>query len=108
MSESRPPEQAVLIYLDGLSLPDEIYEEYDLMTLEDAIIAELERQPVGELDGNEFGPGETTLFLYGPDAEALWRAIEPAVTPYPLCRGARVVVRYGEPGAPLREFSLPA
>jgi len=31
---------------------------------------------VGEFDGNEFGEGECVWYMYGPDADALYRAVE--------------------------------
>lgn len=61
--------QAVLVHLDGTGLPDHIYHEYDLATIEDRLIEVLERERVGEFDGNEVRPEQTTLFMYGPDAE---------------------------------------
>lgn len=100
-------EQAVLVYLDGFNLPDEVYESCDTSTIEDLLVPVLESTGVGEFDGTETGPGETCLFLYGPDAEKLFTTIEPILTEYPLCQGARVVIRHGGPGAPQRELRLP-
>jgi hypothetical protein len=100
-------DQAVLIHLDAAGLPDDVYEEYDLGTLEDRLIDAVESGSVGAYDGNEFGPGVTTLFLYGPDAERLFAAIEPVLRAYPLCRGARVEVRAGGPETLAREVVLP-
>jgi hypothetical protein len=102
-----PQEQAVLVYLDGTSLPDAIYEANDLETLEDRLVATLSRAGTGEFDGNEIGPTETKLFLYGPDAEALFRSVEEVLRSYPLCQNARVVLRRGGPGAPEQEIRLP-
>lgn len=99
-------EQAVLVYLDGVNLPDEVYEEYDLATLEDQLVSTLAARTTGEFDGNEVGPEETCLYLYGPDAEALFTAIEPVLRQYPLCQNARVVIRQGPPGAAQRELRL--
>jgi tetratricopeptide (TPR) repeat protein len=101
-----PAEGAVLIQLDGRTLPDEVYQQYDLGTLEDQLAEIVETQGVGEYDGNEFGPETTTLFLYGHDAEALFKAIERAVRAYPLCQNARVTIRQGPPGTPERELIL--
>jgi len=44
MSESTQDEQAVLIYLDRQNLPDEIYEEYDVLTLDEQLTNVLEEQ----------------------------------------------------------------
>lgn len=103
---SDPPQQAVLVHLDGSSLPDHVYQECDLATIEDKLIEVLEREGIGEFDGNEVGPGETTLFMYGPDAERLFAGIERTLRGYPLCQGARVEIRRGAPGAEQREVRL--
>ncbi|WP_037625143.1 hypothetical protein [Streptomyces aureus] len=50
---------------------------------------------VGDVDGNEFGGGEVVIFAYGPDAEALYRVMEPDLRALPF-RPAHVVLRYGE------------
>lgn len=100
-------DQAVFVYLDGQSLPDEVYEEHDLATLEDQLSEVLEERSLGELDGNEIGPDEAVLFMYGPDAEAMFSGIEATLRSYPLCSNARVVIRQGPSGAPQREIRLP-
>ena len=104
---SSPNEQAVLVYLDGKSLPKAVYENYDLATLEDQLIDAIESQSLGEFDGNEIGPGESILYMYAPNAEALFTGIEPILRAYPLCQNARVVVRYGGPRSQVREITLP-
>ncbi len=94
---SKPEEQAVLVYLDGTSLPDSVCERFDLATLEDQLTAVINDKDLGEYDGNEFGPAGTTLFMYGPDARALFSAVENILRAYPLCQNSRVVVRLGGP-----------
>lgn len=98
--------QAVLVHLDGAGLPADVYERYDLATIEDQLTTVLEESGLGEFDGNETGPAETVLFLYGPDAERLFAGIEETLRAYPLCKGARVVVRRGELGAQERTLTL--
>ncbi|MHB9026499.1 MAG: hypothetical protein ACYC7E_20380 [Armatimonadota bacterium] len=95
--------QAVLIYLVDNDLPDEVYDQYDVATLEDQLIDVIDTQGLGEYDGNEFGPEETILFMYTPDAERLYAGIKSILESYPLCRNARAVIRYGGPGAKERE-----
>ena len=87
---------ALLIELDGVHLPERIYRDCDLGTLENRIEQILETGGLGELDGHESGPESTVLFLYGADAEALFRAVEPLLRDYPLCRGARLTIRQGD------------
>ena len=86
-------EGAVLIELDGTHLPESVYRECDLATLENRLEDALNEGEHGELDGHETGPENTTVFLYGADAEVLYRAVEPVLRDYPLCRGARVTIR---------------
>ena len=104
--DQAPLQQAVLVHLDGTGLPDHIYREGDLATIEDRLIEVLEREGLGEFDGNEVGPEQTTLFMYGPNAERLFEVIEQTLRAYPLCQGARVEIRLGGPGAQQRELRL--
>jgi hypothetical protein len=104
---NEPDQQAVLIHLDGTSLPDAVYEQCDLAALENDLIAAIEKEHLGEFDGNEMGPAETMLYLYGPDANRLFKGIEPLLLASPLCQNARVVIRTGGPGAPSTEVRLP-
>ncbi len=99
-------QQAVLVHLDGTALPAHVYEECDLATIEDRLMEVSDRENLGEFDGNEIGPTETTLYMYAPDAEKLFAAIVAALREYPLCQNARVVIRRGGPGAKSRELRL--
>lgn len=101
-----PPEQAVIVYLDGTDLPAEVYQNCDLATIEDRLTEVIERDGLGEFDGNEVGPTEAILFMYGPDAERLFSGVEQTLRDYPLCKGARVLIRRGKPGAEQREIIL--
>jgi hypothetical protein len=96
----------VLVHLDSVGLSPQIYADYDLATIEDRLIAVIEKQELGEFDGNEIGPGSTTLYMYGANAERLYAGIEATLRAYPLCQGARVIIRCGGPGAPQREVNL--
>ena len=104
--DERPAHHAVLVHLDGIGLPDNIYQECDTATLEDKLIAILDAKGLGEFDGTESGSKETTVFLYGPDADKLFAGIEATLRAYPLCKGARVVLRYGGAGATEKELKL--
>lgn len=100
-------EQAVIIYLDRSRLQKATFEEDDLSSLQYQLISIMEAKSLGEFDGNESGPDGTRLFLYGPDADALFAGIEPTLLTYPLCAGARIAIHYGGPGAKEREVVLP-
>ena len=96
---SSDSEQAVIVRLDGQSLPQAVYDEYDLATIEDELIEIITKNDAGEFDGNEIGGDGATLYMYSTDAERLFGLIEPALRAYPLCRGAKVTIRHGAPGA---------
>jgi len=99
-------DQAVLVKLDGVGLPDHVYEECDLATIEDRLIAVIEEKKLGEFDGNEVGERDTTFYMYRSNAEKLFAGIEAVLRDYPLCAGAEVTIRRGKPGAPERKVVL--
>ncbi|WP_405062253.1 hypothetical protein OG474_11580 [Kribbella sp. NBC_01505] len=67
--------------------------------LEREIRAVVDGSGLGEFDGDEFGGGEAVLYLYGPDADKLYAAVEPALQALPL-RPVQVTRRYGDAGDP--------
>ena len=96
--QQRSPTGAVLLeWCDGMP------PRWWLFSVEDALIDVLREHPeVGVLDGNEVSPGGATIYLYGPDCDALWRTVESTVrkiVPPPT----RVTVTPGEIGAVSRE-----
>jgi len=104
--KSGSAQQAVLVYLDGLRLPSQVYAQYDLETIEDRLIEVIRRDHLGEFGGNKVRGETRILFIYGPDAERLYARIEQTLRNYPLCQRARVVIRKGGPGAAQREVVL--
>ena len=104
--KSGSAQQAVLVYLDGLRLPSEVYAQYDLATIEDRLIEVIQRGHLGKFDGNKVRNQTTVLFMSGPDAERLYAGIERTLRNYPLCQRARVVIRKGAPGSAQREVLL--
>ena len=105
----KPPpilDQAVLVYLKGSGLPAHVYQECDLGTIGGRLRELIDREGLGLFDGNAIGSTEAILYMYGPDAERLFTGVERTLRDYPLCAGARVVVRRGGPGAEQRELTL--
>jgi hypothetical protein len=92
--------ETVLIRFEMAGSPDEFWE------LNNRLFELLDSSDVGDFDGNEIGQGEATLFAYGQNSERLFRAMEPVLRSYPICRDAQVVFRRGDPGAPESEFKL--
>jgi hypothetical protein len=73
-------------------------ERQDLMAFEDRLEDVIDEAGAGEFDGNEFGGGECVWYMYGPDADALYRAVEPLIREAKPRRGSFVVKRRGAPG----------
>lgn len=65
---------------------------------EQAIIVDLQLSAPG------FGESEEretcTLYMYGPDADKLFAAVEPDLRSSPLTRGGHAVKRYGAAASP--------
>ena len=92
-------EQAVLLYLED--------EDFDIMLgISDKLSEAIENSGLVMFDGNEIGGNETVLFMYGLDAELLFQHIEPILREDEFCRGSKVVIRWGGPGAPQRVVML--
>lgn len=94
-------EHAVIVHLRlsdaTFGTPAERTACHDLEHLLESLVA---NSGVGELDGDEFGGGECTIFLYGRDADALFAAIEGQLRASPLSRGGRALKRYGAASDP--------
>jgi hypothetical protein len=90
-------QEGVAVYLDGTSLPDEVYAQTDI----DALMARLAgavESAGGELRSTWSGPSETALFHYGPSADAMMVALKPVFDDFAICRNARVLIRQGAYG----------
>jgi hypothetical protein len=97
-------QQCVAIFLDGVTLPDQVYEMLDF----EAIVGDLGVAAGGtSYRGFWQGAEETGLFFYGPDAEALFDRVEPVLGRLAIGQNARVVVRYGKPTLNPRELRMP-
>lgn len=86
------PEQEVAVYFD--------YESTDLgelLALEQELRGALMAASAGEYDGHEAAADghEGCLYMYGADADAIWRAVEGVLWKCPFLMGAMVVRRYG-------------
>ena len=96
--------QCLAIYLDGTSLPDEVYANLDF----EAVVA-----AIGAAAGDKSyrglwqGPQETGMFFFGPDAEAMFGRVEPVLRPLPIGQNARVVIRHGKQSLTPREIRMP-
>ncbi len=96
--------ECVAIYLDGVNLPNEVYQSTSAQELVDKLCDAAGDD--GEFRHSFQGKTETSLFFYSLDAEALYASLEPALRGYPLSATARVIVRYGKPELKPREIRL--
>ncbi len=99
--------ERITIWLDGITLPDEVYELFSTDELVDQIIAAMAFDPVAEIRGSWQGPSETSIYIHCADAEALYRVLEPLLLSNPSCQNARVIVRDGNPALGPQEIRLP-
>lgn len=105
--ESSASQQAVIVkYRFASGNLDRIFE------LEEQLARVVEAMPGCEFDGNEIAvDGRDNLFyMYGPDADKLFEAIEPVLLSSEILSEAQVRLRYGLPGIDTRvkTVTLPA
>jgi hypothetical protein len=67
----------------------------DCQALQLALEKDILSAHAGEMDGNEIGQGECTLFMYGPNADKLFDAVAPRLRASRLAKGGWVEKRYG-------------
>ena len=96
--------ECLAIYLDGISLPDEVYANLDF----DAVVGEIGAAAGpdsyhGVLQGNE----ETGLFFFGAHADDMFARVEPVLRRLPIGQNARVVIRHGRQSQNPREVRVP-
>lgn len=96
--------QCLAIYLDGTSLPDEVYANLDFKALVASIGA---AAGANSYRGFWQGPEETGIFFFGSDAEAMFARVEPVLRRVPIGQNARVVIRHGKPSLSPRELRMP-
>jgi hypothetical protein len=76
-------------------------EQEAVMALADELAAVTAESGAGRFDGYELGDRAATLYTYGPDADALFAALEPALRGSRAARGALITRRYGRADDPM-------
>ena len=66
-----------------------------LHALEDELIEAVGLAESGEVDGNDFGQAECTIFIYGPDADEIFMVIEVVLKEFSVANGGYAIKRYG-------------
>ncbi len=101
-----PAEQAVIVTTDRVNMSN-FSERFDeISALEDALDQRINDAGVGEFDGNEVGPDDYTLYMYAPDAERLFAAVEDVLRGNGVTQGGKASIRSGPPGSPERVVNL--
>jgi hypothetical protein len=103
----RPPEQSVIVHFSyGSTNLQHVY------ALEDLLRNAISEAAAGEYDGHEVAEdgSDGFYYMYGPDAEALYRAIGPVLEASSFMRGATLTLRFGPPKrkTPKRVIQLPS
>jgi len=76
-----------------------------LFQLERRLESAIAEGGVGEYDGNEIATdgSDGFLYMYGPDADALFKVVKPILLDTTFTRGAKAKLRYGPPNAGAKE-----
>jgi hypothetical protein len=79
-----------------------------LFALEDRLESAIKSAAVGILDGDEVAADghDGYIYMYGPDADRLFKAIKPVLASSPFMKGARIAKRYGPPGEGTRQVVI--
>jgi hypothetical protein len=70
-----------------------------IMLLEDQLADAIKHSEAGEFDGDEYGGGVCTIYMYGPSAERLFTVTLSILKKFRAPAGSYVIKRYGKPGA---------
>jgi len=99
----RNPEHAVIITFNyGL---DDLSHLHNLEDKLDSVLADLN---VGDCDGHEIATdlSDGFLYLYGPNAESLFKAIKPTLESTNFLVGAIAKLRFGPPEEGVKEIDI--
>jgi len=80
--------EGVGVYIDGVNLPEKVYEECDINVVWDEIEKRIEGE--GKILSYWQGPEDTALYLYGKSAVKMKELIADFIESYPLCKGAKI------------------
>jgi hypothetical protein len=67
--------------------------------LEEKLSEAIKRSGAGDFDGDEYGAGVCTIYMYGPNADRLLAVTLPILKKFRAPAGSYVTRRYGKPGA---------
>ena len=74
-------------------------ERQRILALEDQLSDAIKHSKTGDFDGDEFGNGVCTIYIYGPSTERLFSVTLPILKRFRAPAGSYVIKRYGKPGS---------
>jgi hypothetical protein len=98
--------ETISIYLDGVGLPDEVYENADFDQIVSEISETVSSRGAGEYRGFSQGETETALYVFAPSADSTYAALRSVIAKHLLFQNARVVLKYMAPQKPEKEFRI--
>ena len=103
MNTSTNSEHAVIIHFKyGIHRLDSLF------NLEEKLEKVIEDNKVGEYDGHEIATdySDGFLYMYGPNAETLFKAVKPTLESTPFMKGAKATLRFGPPKDGVNEIEV--
>jgi len=103
MDNQLPQEHAVIVHfnyaIEGL---DSLYK------LEDKLEEVILEKKVGEYDGHEIAMdySDGYLYMYGPNAEYLFKVVKPILEASKFMKGAKATLRFGPPADGVKEIEV--
>ncbi|QHL89163.1 hypothetical protein GU926_17680 [Nibribacter ruber] len=97
------PEHAVIVRFDyGIKGLDALH------GLEKKLEKVIKEKNVGEYDGHEIAVdySDGLLYMYGPNAESLFKAVEPTLATTDFMKGAKAKLRFGPPEDGVKEVEV--
>jgi hypothetical protein len=70
-----------------------------IAALEEQLAAAIKEAGAGDFDGDEFGNGFCTIYMYSPSADRLFTVVQPILKKFHAPTGSYLIKRYGKPGA---------
>ena len=97
---SAADEQAIIVNIRLTSADMGNAEERKrIAALEEQLAAAIKESGAGDFDGDEFGNGFCTIYMYSPSADRLFIVVQPVLKKFHAPAGSYLVKRYGKPGA---------
>ncbi|MEO5883805.1 MAG: hypothetical protein ABIQ06_15415 [Caldimonas sp.] len=106
-SAAEPVRQSVTVYLVYNGQESGRKQQFKACdALQAQVAAALQNSGTGEYAGTGTSAGDYLMYLSGPSADAMFKAVEPVLKKSALSKGGKVALRYGGEGAKEVEKTL--